>query len=91
MLAITLGIATAILKDFFHLWSSDLIDHLIAFDMERVSCLYVSYFFFSIAKPLATDTQSMSIWEKLEFELIFSLIYVYSLLLVYLQIPNSQK
>ena len=54
-IAITFGIATAILKDFFHLWSSDLIDHLIAFGMERVSCLYVSYFFFSIANPLATD------------------------------------
>ena len=35
-IAITFGIATAILKDFFHLWSSDLIDHLIAFGMERV-------------------------------------------------------
>ena len=61
---------------FFHLWFSDLIDHLISFDMERVSCLHVSCFFFSVAKPLATGTYSMRIWEKLEFELIFCLIYL---------------
>ena len=56
MLAITFEIAAAILKDLFHLRSSDLIDRPKAFDMERVSYLYVSYFFFSIVKPLATDT-----------------------------------
>ena len=55
VVAVTFEIATAILKDFFHLWSSDLIYCLIAFDMERVSCVYVSYLLFSIAKPLATD------------------------------------
>ena len=40
-LAITFELASAILKDFFQLWSKK------AFDMERVSYLYVSYFFFS--------------------------------------------
>ena len=49
-LAIRFGLATAILIDFFHLWSSDLIYRLI----ERVSCFYVSYL--SSHKPIATDT-----------------------------------
>ena len=55
VVAVTFEIATAILKDFFHFWSSYLIHCLIAFDTERVSCLYVSYLLFIIAKPLATD------------------------------------
>ena len=55
-LAITFGLATAILIGFFHLWSSDLIYRFI----ERLSCFYVSYF--SSHKTIATDayTYAMS-------------------------------
>ena len=68
------------------------LDRLIAFDMEWVPCFYVSYFLFSRNHSYRYIDPRYSIWgfgKNQEFELIFSVIDFYSLLLVDLQIPNS--